>query len=140
MAEAIARRAVAEQGWRGFQVRSAGTGAFDGDRISGGALRAAAGHGIDLSSHAATRFMHELGEWADLVLVMSPSHLMRIAQLGGGQNAALITAFAGAGGEGGQGSVPDPIGGPDEEYVETWKALEHLIVDSLRRLEPVVAP
>ena len=93
MAEAIARRAVAELGWRGFQVRSAGTGAFDGDRISGGALRAAAGHGIDLSSHAATRFMHELGEWADLVLVMSPSHLMRIAQLGGGQNAALITAF-----------------------------------------------
>ncbi len=138
MAAVIARRAVAELGWQGFEVRSAGVAAFDGDRASGGALRAAAGNGLDLSEHSATLLTPELTEWADLILVMSPSHLVRIVELGRGENAALITSFAEGREEDGTASVPDPIGGPDERYLEIFEFLERLIARAFRRLDPVV--
>ena len=138
MAAVIARREAAELGWQGFEVRSAGVGAFEGDRASGGAVRAAARNGLDLSEHAATLLTAELAEWADLILVMSPSHLVRVAELAGGESAALITSFAELREEDGTASVPDPIGGPDEQYLETFEFLERLIARAFRRLEPVV--
>jgi len=138
MAAAIARHAVQQNGWADFEVRSAGVGAFDGDAASGGAVRAAAHHGLDISDHEATLLRPELAEWADLVLVMSPGHLMRIVQFGGGETAALLTAFA-HGGEGdAPAGVPDPIGGPDEEYLATFEFLEELITRALERIEPGV--
>ena len=62
-------------------------------------------------------------------------------ELGAGDRAAMITAFA----EGEEtdlalAGVPDPIGGPDEEYAETFDFLDALIARVLARLEPVVAP
>ncbi len=138
MAAVIARRAAAELGWQGFEVRSAGVAAFDGDHASGGAVRAAAGNGLDLSEHVATPLTPELAEWADLILVMSPSHLVRVVELGRGESAALITSFAEGREEDGTASVPDPIGGPDEHYLETFEFLERLIARAFRRLEPVV--
>ena len=138
MAVVIARRAVAELGWQGFEVRSAGVGAFDGDRASGGAVRAAARHGLDLSEHRATLLNLELVEWADLILVMSPSHLAKVVELGRGENAALIISFAELREEDDTASVPDPIGGPDEHYLETFEFLERLIARAFRRLGPAV--
>ena len=80
-----------------------------------------------------------MADWADLVLTMSPGHLMRLIELGAGDRAALLPAFA-AGVEGPEvpGAVSDPIGGPDEEYFATFELLGHLITRSLRRIEPVV--
>ena len=138
MAAVIARRAVAELGWQGFEVRSAGVAAFDGAHASGGALRAAAGNGLDLSEHGATPLTPELVQWADLILVMSPSHLMRVVELGRGENAALITSFAEGREEDSTASVPDPIGGSDEHYLETFELLERLIARAFQRLDPVV--
>ncbi len=138
MAAVIARRAVAELGWQGFEVRSAGVGALHGDRASDGAVRAAARNGLELSEHSATLLAPELAEWADLILVMSPGHLVKVVELGRGENAALITSFAEGGEEDGTVSVPDPIGGPDEHYLETFEFLERLIDRAFRRLEPVV--
>ena len=63
MAAVIARREAAELGLQGFEVRSAGVGAFEGDRASGGAVRAAARNGLDLSQHGATQLTAELVEW-----------------------------------------------------------------------------
>jgi protein-tyrosine-phosphatase len=37
-------------------------------------------------------------------------------------------------------SVPDPVGGPDEEYEETFRLLQDLIERVLERLEPVLSP
>ena len=135
MAAVIARRAVAELGWQSFEVRSAGIAAADGDRASGGAVRVAARNGLDLSEHDATLLTRELAEWADLILVMSPGHLSRVSEFARGENTALITSFAGPSDGGGAESVPDPVGGSDEHYVETFELLEQLIAQAVQRLE-----
>jgi protein-tyrosine phosphatase len=141
MAEAIARELASDRGWAHVQVGSAGVAAFDGSPASGGALRAAEAHGLDLSGHRARRLTHEQAHGADLILTMSPDHLMRAIELGAGERAALLTSYAGAQPEGfGGGSIPDPIGGPDEEYEETFRVLARLIERVLERLEPVLSP
>ena len=141
MAEAIARRRIAELGWSHVDVVSAGVGAFEGSPASSGALRTAAARGLDLGNHTSTMLTRQLADDADLILTMSASHLLRVMELGGGDRAAMITAFA-TGGESDRGAagVPDPIGGPDEEYAETFDFLDDLIARVLSRLEPVVAP
>lgn len=134
MAEAIARNLAATGAHEALEVRSAGVGAFPGAPPSGGAVRAAARRGIDLEDHRATLLTRREVEWADLILTMSPSHLMRVSELGGGGRATLLTAFA-EGGEGADaGSVPDPIGGTDVQYERTYRRLEELVERVLSRL------
>lgn len=141
MAEAIARRQIAELGWSQVEVGSAGVGAFGGSPASGGALRTAARNGLDLSGHEASLLTPELLESADLILTMSSAHLARVAELGAGDRAALITAFTSSGDtDPGWGGVPDPIGGSDEEYGHTFRVLEGLVGRALERLEAVVTP
>jgi len=141
MAGALARRALKQLGWSYVEVRSAGVGAVDGIPASEGALRAAERHGMDLSEHLSRPVTPDLLEWADLVLTMSASHLLRIVALGYGDKAALLTSFAaGDDPDGVPDSVQDPFGGSDEEYEETLRLLERLVDRSLRRLEPILAP
>ena len=141
MAEVIARRRVADLGWEQVEVASAGVAAADGYPASGGSVRAAEAHGLDLADHQSTLLTRSLVDEADLILTMSAGHLPRVLQLEGGDRAAVITAFAAGGSdEGGGGGVPDPIGGPDAEYAETFVVLDDLIQRALARLEPVVNP
>lgn len=138
MAAAIARRRVDELGWTGFEVRSAGVGASDGSAASDGAIRAARSHGLDLAGHSSTLLTVEEAGAADLILTMSPSHLVRVIELGAGDRAAMLTSYA-AGAEGALDpmGIPDPIGGPDEEYLETFRVLDGLVGRVLERLGPV---
>ncbi|MDZ7780048.1 MAG: low molecular weight protein arginine phosphatase [Gemmatimonadota bacterium] len=137
MAEAITRDILRTRGWEGFEVRSAGAGAFPGSPPSGGAVRAAAARGIDLADHRATLLTRREVEWADLILTMSRSHLMRVSDLGGGGRAALLPAYA----EGRETAaetegIPDPVGSSDREYDKTYERLEELVEKVLLRLEP----
>jgi len=139
MAAAIARRAAAARGWTGFKVLSAGVAATDGEPASAGAVRAAKANGLGLREHQATLLRPELAEWADIILVMSPAHVMWVAELGAGDRAALLGAYASEGdGTSLRGAVPDPIGGSDEEYLETFAFLENLIERALARMEAAV--
>ncbi|MDA0329974.1 MAG: low molecular weight protein arginine phosphatase [Gemmatimonadetes bacterium] len=140
MAEVIARQRFADLGWS-VEVGSAGVAAFHGSPASAGAVRAASAHGLDLSGHQATVLTREGTAAADLVLTMSASHLHRVEDLGGGERGAMITTFAGAS-EKGQGArgVPDPVGGTDEEYQETFDFLSDLIDGVLERLRPMIQP
>jgi protein-tyrosine-phosphatase len=141
MAEAIARRLLAELGWDRVEVRSAGVAAFDGSPASGGAVRVTAAHGLNLSDHSATLLTEEETTAADLVLTMSHSHLIRVMELGGGDRAALLTAYARGPEQADTAwSIPDPVGGPDEEYEETFRLLEELVAGVMSRLEPVLTP
>lgn len=141
MAEAIARRRVQERGWAHFEVASAGVAAFPGSPASDGAVRIAEARGLDLSGHGSTPLTPEIADGADLILTMTSGHLMRVAELGAGERAAVITSFAaGADDATDLAGVPDPIGGPDEEYEETFQVLDDLIRRSLDRIEPVVEP
>lgn len=140
MAEVIARRRVADLGWSQVEVGSAGVSAFEGAAVSGGALRAAARNGLDLSDHAASCLTPQLAADADLILTMTESHLLRVDELGAGERSAVITSFAAGEDADPVGGVPDPIGGPDEEYQQTFDVLDELIARALARLEPVVNP
>jgi hypothetical protein len=61
--------------------------------------------------------------------------------MGAGDRAAVLPAFAGPDeGDAPSDSVPDPFGGSDEIYAETFRVLEGLVERTLRRLEPRVAP
>lgn len=142
MAEAIARARIEDLGWKHVEVRSAGVMAAAGAPPSRGSVRAAAANGLDLRDHAATLVTPEVVEQADLVLTMSEGHLPRIHEFGGGERAAVITDFARADDDTDEASagVPDPIGGPDSEYLETFRVLEALIETSLARLEPLLSP
>lgn len=139
MAETIARAKAAARGWDRVEVRSAGAGAMPGAPATREAVDAAAERGLDLTAHRATLLTREEVAWADLILAMSPQHVARATELGAGGRAALLASYAGEGGRGG-GTVPDPIGGTYEEYVETYRRLEELIERLFERLEPEVEP
>ena len=142
VAQALFERELAALGWQ-VEVRSGGVGAVPGAPASHGSLRAARRHGLDLSAHESRPVDDELVDWADLVLVMSPGHLLRLAEFGVAAKAALIDAFArgeeGDEGAGAQG-IPDPFGGDDQDYEDTFRTLEDLVPRVLRRLEPMFAP
>lgn len=139
MAEVIARRRAEDLGYADLEVLSAGVGAFSGSPASEGAVRAAEAHGLDLSNHRSTLLTAELAAGVNLILTMSPSHLARAVELGAGGHAALLTSYAeGPDRPEGMG-IPDPIGGPDEEYLETYRILDASIGRVLERLRPVLA-
>ena len=142
LAQAIARRELDELAWKHVEVRSAGVAAAEGLPPSEGALQVGEAHGLDLSGHLTHSLTPELVAWADLILAMGPSHALRAVQLGGDGRTALLTAFAQGDEEGGgeQEAVPDPFGGDDDAYKQTYDALLDLIARALRRLEPILAP
>lgn len=141
LAEAIARDAVKRLGWNHVQVASAGVAASSGESASGGALRTAERHGLDLSVHRSTPLTLEAIQGADLILTMSQNHLDRLVDLGGGEKASLLTSFAAVVDPTDiPPSVPDPFGGPDESYEATFSLLERLIARALQRLAPMLAP
>ncbi len=139
MAEVIARARADARGWTHVEFASAGTGAHDGSPASGGAVRVAAAHGLDLERHASRPLTAQEAARADLILTMSPSHLMSIVELGVGDRVGLLTSYAGGHPtDAREVSIPDPVGGPDEEYEDTFLLLETLIEKLLARLEPAI--
>lgn len=141
MAEAIARDRLGALGWDHVEVASAGTSSFSPAPASDGAQSAAQRRGLDLSEHRSRAVTVELLDQADLVLAMTQGHLLRVVELGGGGSAALLPSFAA--GEDDLDlapAVPDPFGGPDEVYEETFQLLEVLVDRTLSRLEPVLKP
>ena len=143
LAEAIARREVGRLGWSNVEVGSAGVAAFPGEPASDGSLAAALRHGLDLSDHQATRLTETVVGASDLILTMSPGHVIRAIELGGEGRSALLTAFAENGADGdilsGAG-VPDPFGGNEAAYEAAYEALDALVSQVINRLEPLVSP
>jgi protein arginine phosphatase len=138
MAAALARRAVADRGWRHVQVASAGTGALAGSPASPEVAVVLREKGIDPGPHEASELSEELVGWADAILVMGPQHLAVVEALGGGDKAGLVTQFL----PGDEASTPvaDPIGASVEVYRETRDQLERAITAVLDRLQAILAP
>lgn len=142
MAEVIARQKLDERGWDHVEVGSAGVAATRGHPASEGAVAAARRAGMDLSGHESAPLTEEEIEAADLILAMTPSHLRALEDTSAAEKMALLGAFA-AGVEEDRGagwSVPDPFGGGELEYAETFRTLEIMVDRALSRLEPVVSP
>jgi protein-tyrosine-phosphatase len=140
LAEVLSRRVAEELGLDSVEIRSAGTSAGSGLGASGGALRAAGRHGLSLEGHSSTPLSRELVEWADWIFAMGSGHLLGLEALGAESKAVLLGAFAteegldGVGPEGIPPEVPDPFGGDDAVYEETYLTLENYVELAMKRL------
>jgi protein-tyrosine-phosphatase len=139
LAEGIARAELERRGWKNVRVASAGLSASEGSPASREAVVVAGRAGIDIDGHRSRRLTREVAHWADLILVMSPHHLPALDRMGAGGRATTLGDFA-AGPDGEGEPVPDPFGGPEEVYQETFDELTGLISASLDRLAPILAP
>lgn len=140
MAEAIARVEAAARADAGRAAgtpsfASAGTFAAAGAPASEGALRAAARHGVDLSSHSSRPLTPEALAEADLLVAMTPSHLDAAATLFPAFRGLLATDLLPADDPRHGAPVPDPFGGPDAAYDDAWQVLSDCVAALLDRLE-----
>lgn len=139
MAEGLARAELRRRGWSHVEVRSAGIAAEAGSPAAENARAVTGRRGVDLAGHRSAPLTADLVDWADLVLVMSTSHLEPVARLGAQDRVALLGDFAAA--DSGRGrSVPDPFGGDESRYEETLGHLDELVSRALDRLAPIVRP
>jgi protein-tyrosine-phosphatase len=138
MAAALARHDLAERGWTHVSVASAGASALAGSPASPEVPAVLAEIDIEFGDHQASELTPDRIEWADSVLVMSPSHLAAVEALGGAGKASLITEFL-DGGEAGS-PVVDPIGGGIDVYRTTRDQLRRAVRSVLDRLQPILAP
>lgn len=137
-AEALARRELEALGWENIEVESAGIATAPGMPASEGARRAAQRHELDLSGHRSRLLTSEVVDRADVILTMSGAHLARVEELGGKGAAWKLSSFAED--EPAEApDIPDPFGGDDARYEQTFTALERLVSGSIRRLEPMVS-
>lgn len=131
MAERLLARTLAERGL-GHEVRSAGTGAWDGAPASEGTYLVGLENQLDFSDHEARLLTRQLVDDADLVLTMSRSHLDRVAELGGAEKAHLLGVFAGR--SGADAEVSDPFGADLPTYRHTFQELSALVADVADRI------
>jgi len=140
LAEAIARRVVAERGLRDIEVTSAGTSAWDGAPASDGALLVGIERKLDLSAHRSRQLSREIVANAELILAMGPHHVERVEALGGEGKTHLLTDYAERSTDG--RAIVDPFGGGLDIYRSTADELEHevaLVFDRLVSERPTGA-
>ena len=133
MAEAIARRILADAGKENVVVESAGTNAWDGAPASDEALLVGVERNLDLSGHRSRRLTREMIEAADLVLVMSSEHLARVRELDPTANAYLLAGYGSD--EGSRHAISDPFGGNLDDYRATADELENQLKEILGRIK-----
>ena len=125
MAEAWLRH-LCERDGLDWTVRSAGLDAYPGDEASTNARLAAAQAGADLSHHSARRFSAYLADEADVIAVMTHSHLARLVKLmpeAAGKTKLLMSYSKTAP----DSDVPDPFGGGLAEYENCFRTMKEAI-------------
>lgn len=128
MLAALLQTALARAGVSAV-VESAGTGAFDGDPASQGALAAMARRGIDIGTHRSRALIGlDLARYAHIYAVSSRHAAFVRAQ---GVPPERITVVAAD-----RGGIPDPWGGDDAVYEATARVLE----DEAARLVSSLSP
>ena len=132
MAEVIGRAIVSTRHLGNVSVSSAGVAADSASGASEGSLLIAMEHGLDLSRHRSRQVTPALVDAADIILTMSPSHLLAIEGLGGQGKSHLLSAYA-THGESAR-PVSDPIGGDITIYRDTFDELHALISRAFDRL------
>lgn len=145
MAQVLAMSGAPSPGGVRIEARSAGTHTRNGLPASEGARLAAYRHGYSLEAHESCELSEELVEWADWILAMTPSHLHRVQLLGGGGKSELLGSYgadpegSAAEADGTPPSVPDPFGGDDRVYDETFLVLKAYVHAAIQRLVEEIA-
>lgn len=121
LAEAIARRLIAERALPNLTVSSAGTNAWTEAPASDGSLLVALENDLDLSDHRARILSPELVASSDVILAMGPHHLECAEDMGGAGKSWLLTGFVN--GPEQAWPVTDPFGGDLDGYRSTYEEL-----------------
>lgn len=107
LAEVLLRKLINDKNIGNISVKSCGLSAYSGCPVSENSLAAAVKFGCDLSSHKASAFNEQLGDWADKIIVMSESHKAVIDRFFAKYSSK--TTVLGSG-------ISDPYGGDLSEY------------------------
>lgn len=132
LAAVMLDRALTQRNVRDVEVKSAGTGAWDGAPASEGAYLVALENGLDLSEHRAQLLTRDLAEGSDLILTMARHHRARVDELGGQGRVSVLGEYVGK--QGDDAEVSDPFGGDLEIYRDTYTQLEAFIAAAADRL------
>lgn len=132
MAEVIGHALAAERNWTNVHVSSAGVAADASSGASEGSLLIAMEHGLDLSRHRSRQVTPAIIAESDLILTMSPSHLLAVDGMGAHGKAHLLSAFATHGET--MRPISDPIGGDITVYRDTFDELQQLIARAFDRI------
>ena len=119
---------IAEKNDLDVLIDSAGVFADIGAPATDEAIRAMQKRGIYLSGHRTKPLTDELIDMADLILVMTGAHKKLIEGMAK-DKVYTLTEYAG-----GEGDIPDPFGGDDEEYELTAAAIYDALVDIAEKL------
>ena len=138
MAAALARDAVDRRGWSYVRVDSAGASAARGEPAAENGVAALREIGLDLARHESKPVTAGAVEWADLIVVMGPSHAERVRALGGGHKLFLLTEFL-RGPRAGE-PIEDPFGGDLRVYREARDQIRRGIEAMVEGLTPLLAP
>lgn len=136
MAEALLKKHIArrmgcqpaELEERGVVVTSAGISAATGGRAALEAIETLQAQGLDLSQHESQPLTDRVVRFADLILTMTRGHREAILQQwpDAVSRVQLISR--------GRGDVPDPIGGPLEQYQRCAEQLEEFVQEWAREM------
>jgi protein-tyrosine-phosphatase len=132
MAEAFARKIADRRGIQDLNVSSAGTNAYDNVPATDEALLVGMERGLDLTSHRSRMLTPEIVSDADLVFVMTPSHVEQVKQMGGRGKVHVIDEYASGATDKG---ISDPYGGDLEAYRNTADVLEEELERLFDRLQ-----
>lgn len=110
----------------GIFVSSAGIWGIDGCRATPEAIRAARGHGADISKHRSRKLTMELINSSDLVSCMTGYHVEEVRCL-------VPTAGEKVRRLAGNRDIPDPIGGGADVYCRTADRIEKAIAAWLNK-------
>lgn len=140
VAEVVARAQLDKAGLgEKVTVDSAGTGNWHiGDPMNAGSRAVLAGGGYDGEAHRAREFD---ASWKpDLVLAMDRNNLgilRSVYQIDGG-DASRVRLFGEVTGLSGSAEIPDPYGGPPEEFALVLNLVESAMPTLIARLTDVV--
>jgi len=132
MGEGILRELALRVPDAGIVVASAGTLGIVGAPATDEATTVARSHGVDISGHASSALTAELMRTFDLILAMTELHVDELAQRfpDAAGRTHLLSLFA----DGSDTDVPDPIGGPVEEYQSAYRMIEGYLTSALPKI------
>jgi protein-tyrosine-phosphatase len=132
MAMVLLRKRLQDAGMGAeWKVESAGTWARDGDPAASGARHAVEQRGFDLGDHRSRSVSLELLRDYDLILTMSKSQkeALQVEFKEVRDRVEMLTAMAGL-----PYDVPDPIGGPLNEFRDSAKEIDGLLARGFNRI------
>jgi len=130
MAEATLRSLLPSELKDVVRVISAGTGAYDGIPASASGVQVCAEGGVDLKGHRSTPLTPAMVRASDLILGMEPHHIEYARGLApdAKDRIHLITEQGAAQGVRASEGVVDPMGGPIDQYRDTFNRIRsHLL-------------